>query len=275
MFKFKNIKLLITSFVIVSLFYPNTYKLIYDNIDKTRIILSINKTDLKVIDSKTNKSKIAILFSGGYKTIYDKAFPIIENNNLIANVGFIPSLENEDGYMNYSELSSLYIKGWNILNQTYSHEKNMYFKCDELISDIIKAKKYMDTHYLDFASDSVIIPYGEVNPYLIKLLKENNFCSIKTSDNIILMDGEIEYCHLKVININNSTTVEQFEEFISRCKKNNYFCIVMFDRLDDNNYNRNSNYCSIEKFKRIIDTILKHNNEYEVVTYNNLISKKN
>lgn len=216
----KGIILLIM--ILVFLMYPSTYIFLngyISSINSTFKILTTKESKTVDVFSKTNsldKSTIKILFifDGGYKNVYENAYPVFKKYNLKGNVGVIPSLISEKKYMNVSELTNLYLEGWDILNQTFPYEADLYDSPTKELEDIQKTKKWMDNRFFTRTSDSVIMTYGEINPYLIKLLKNKDFKSIRTSDNIIdLSKDKVEYKPIKVMDLSQNPDISIIKKF--------------------------------------------------------------
>lgn len=264
-----RIKITLVTAIIVLLMYPMTYKKINTLIVKLYVGLKINI--FEEVRGKKVKSDdeifVSIMFDSGYKSVYENAYPILRENNFTASIGIIPILLHEEEHMSYIQIGNLYTKGWDVLNQSYSNQVNMYNNCYELLDDIQRAKKWMDNKYLKRSSNNVIIPYGEINPYLIPLLKESGYSSIRTSDNIILLNNdEIQYYEAKVINVLSDTSVEELTKFLKNASDKKKDVLIIFNKIEDNVTENNMSY-NTNNFREIIKYIKDNKELYEVVNY--------
>lgn len=264
-----RIKITLVTAVIVLLMYPMTYKKINTLIVELYVGLKINIfEEVRVKKEKSdNEIFVSIMFDSGYKSVYENAYPILRENNFTASIGVIPTLLHEEEHMSYMQFGNLYMKGWDVLNQSYSNQVNMYNNCYELLDDIQRAKKWMDNKYLKRSSNNVIIPYGEINPYLIPLLKESGYSSIRTSDNIILLNyDEIKYYEAKVINVLSDTTVEELINFLENAGDKKKDVLIIFNKIEDN-VNEDTMCYNTNNFREIIEYIKNNTEHYEVVNY--------
>lgn len=264
-----RIKITLVTAVIVLLMYPMTYKKINTLIVELYVGLKINIfEEVRVKKEKSdNEIFVSIMFDSGYKSVYENAYPILRENNFTASIGVIPTLLHEEEHMSYMQFGNLYMKGWDVLNQSYSNQVNMYNNCYELLDDIQRAKKWMDNKYLKRSSNNVIIPYGEINPYLIPLLKESGYSSIRTSDNIILLNyDEIKYYEAKVINVLSDTTVEELINFLENAGDKKKDVLIIFNKIEDN-VNEDTMCYNTNNFREIIEYIKNNTELYEVVNY--------
>ncbi len=267
-----SIRIVLFTALLVLLMYPMTYKKINNTVLELYVGFKINILEKGQVEKEKSKDEIfvSIMFDGGYNSVYENAYPILLENDFTASIGVIPTYTYEEKHMSYNEIASLYIKGWDVLNQTYSHKANMYDYCYELLDDIQQAKKWMDNKYLKRSSDKVIIPFGEINPYLIPLLKEAGYVSIRTSDNIILLNNdEIKYSEVKVINVQSDTTVVELIDFLKKASLNKKDVLIIFNKIEDNVMGRTLSF-STDNFKQIIEYIKNNMDKYEVVNFSDI-----
>ncbi len=253
--------------------YPKTYSVLYGLYNNILIAVKINSNvygELNNGYTSDNIIKVAMIFDSGYESVYNNALPILNKYNLKANVGIIPSLVNEKGYMSYFQISDLYINDWDILNQTYSHKQNMYDYSENLLEDIKRSKRWMDNNFLSRTSDDIIMPYGEINPYLLKLLYENNFNSVRTSDNILILNkSDIQYYQVKVIHISADVKMSDVTKFLHESFETNTTAILIFNKISEIQDNSKM-YYNKNKFSEIVKFLYDNNHKYKVVTYSKL-----
>ena len=253
--------------------YPKTYSVLYNLYNNVLIAVKINRDVYGELNSEyidNNYIKVAIIFDSGYESVYYNALPILKKYNIKANVGLIPSLINEKEYMNYFQISNLYIDGWDVLNQTYSHKQNMYDYSEKLLEDIKRAQRWMDDNFLNRTSNDVIIPYGEINPYLLKLLYENNFNSVRTSDNILTLNkSNIQYYQVKSIHMSANVEIVDVKKLLQESFEAKTTTILIFNKISENQDNSKMNF-NKSAFSEIVEFLYDNSHKYKVVTYSNL-----
>jgi len=205
--------------------------------------------------------------------LYEKAYPGLKKYKLKGNVGVIPSLTSEKKYMNTSELTNLYLDGWDILNQTYPYEPDLYDNSTMELDDIQKAKKWMDNCLFTRTSDSVIMTYGEVNPYLIKLLKNKDFKSIRTSDNIIdLSKDKVEYKPIKALDLTRNPDLSIIEKFLEDAQKSNTIAVFVLGKVDEINEEDKETFNQYT-LTQLVEYIYWNSNKFEVISYSDLFKE--
>jgi hypothetical protein len=273
-----NKGIVLLTIVLVFLMYPSTY------IFLNRYIININNT-IKILTAKESKqegvsnntsltsksnTKIVFIFDGGYESVYEKAYPIFGKYNLKANVGVIPSLVNEKKYMDVTRLTNLYLEGWDILNQSFPYEYDLYDNSTRVLEDIQKTKKWMDNRFFTRSSDCVIMTYGEINPYLIKLLKEKGYKSVRTSDNIIdLSKYKIEYKPIKVMNLTENSDISTIEKFLEDAHKSNTTAVFILSKIGEIT-DHDDRVFSQYTLTQLLEYLYWNTNQFEVIPYSDL-----
>ena len=199
-----NVKIVILSILIALIMYPETIAYLVSmgkNLNTARRLGTVTEKEAK-ITADTDKTRVVFIFDDGWESVYLKAGGIMEKYGYKASISVIPSLVGEKEYMSYEQLSRLQLKGWDLLNHSYSHEEKAYDNPDKLLADFNKAREWMKNRYMGKCSDMLIIPYGEINPYLINCLKAAGYRNVRTSDNIIILDkNKIEYFPVTTVNL--------------------------------------------------------------------------
>lgn len=217
------------------------------------------------------KTKVVLMFDGGRRSVYTEAYSIMKEYGFRASVQIIPSRINEAEHMSYDQLARLYLDGWSLLNHTYSHQEDMYNSSDELLSDINKARHWMHNRYIGYNSDSVAIPFGEINPYLIGELKAAGYYSIRTSDNIIMLDNDvISYFPIATINILSTMSVERIKSTLLHPPEDTEAVVLIFNNIGASEDNSRMTF-STEKFKELITFIQQSSDKLQVITYSDLL----
>ncbi|GAA0720967.1 hypothetical protein GCM10008905_10800 [Clostridium malenominatum] len=275
----KGIALL--TIILVIFMYPSTYIFMnrhISSIKSTFKILTAKESKQKELSTKANTTskrdtKIVFIFDSGYECVYEKAYPIFKKYNMKGNVGVIPSLTTEKEYMDVTKLTTLYLEGWDIINQSFPYEYDWYDNSTRVLEDIQKTKKWMDNKFFTRSSDSVIMTYGEVNPYLIKLLKEKGYKSLRTSDNIIdLSKYQIEYTPIKSMDLTKNPDINTIEKFIADAHKAKATIVFILNKIDETNGHEEKVFNQSTLLK-LLEYIYLNKNELEVIPYSYLFTE--
>lgn len=252
--------------------YPRTIEIFIKCVNDSLTARKINNSTIQrnnaVIDPQ--KTKIVFIFDGGWASVYSEAYEVMKKYNYKGNVSVIPSRINEEEFMSYRQLSDLYLQGWDLLNHSYSHKKNSYDYTDELLSDLNKARKWMKNRYIGRLSDMLVMPYGEINPYLIAQLKAAGYRNVRTSDNIIILnEDKIDYYPVMTINLLTNVTVEEVEDQLTHITGEPQAVIIILNKIEDKNDGFDMVY-SKNKFEEILMFINQHNDKFQVINYSQL-----
>jgi len=202
--------------VIALLFYPDTYRTAQRVLQNTHAAIRLNnylgeEEPLAPVDE--DKTQIAFMFDDGWASVYSNAYPLFQKYGTKGSVAIIPSLTAESEYIDYSHLSELYRQGWDILNHSYSHKEDMHDQPEQLLIEFNRAREWMERNYLVKCADMAVIPYGECNPYLIKLLAENDYRNIRTSSNIItIRNKKTTYYPIRAISPSDKSSLDLIYE---------------------------------------------------------------
>ena len=217
-----------------------------------------------------DKTKIVFMFDDGLSSVYSEAYSLMKEYGYKGSVSIIPSLIVENEYMSYKELAELYLDGWDLLNHSYSHRADAYNNTDELLSDFDKSRRWMENRYFGKYSDMVVMPHGEINPYLISQLKNAGYRSVRTSDNIIVLDS-FNYYYYPINSINPLTNISVNEVTAQLKQSFNEFktFVLIFHKIGDEEDEFGMTY-SKDKLKQIIMFINRHSDIFQVLTYSQL-----
>lgn len=257
--------------MIAFLLYPQTLIFLSDNGKDFYVAMKINLSSVQSKEPvQANKTKIVFMFDDGWRSVYTKAYSIMKEYNYKGSVPIIPSLVGEKEYMDYGELGELYLQGWDLLNHSYSHSENMYEDCDALFSDYNKARQWMKNRYIGDCGNMAVIPYGEINPYLIRQLKDKGYDNVRTSDNIIILDNDnIIYYPIITINLLTDMPVDKVKDILIQTFNEPKTVLVILHKIGEKENGFGMTY-SKEKFENIIVFIGNHQDKLQVITYSQL-----
>lgn len=157
-----------------------------------------------------------------------------------------------------------------MLNHSFTHEENIYDDVDNLYSDLNRAKQWMENRYIGSHSDMVVMPYGEVNPYLLKILKDAGYHNVRTSDDIILLDKDvIEYYPVTTINLKSETNTTEVENLLKFSIYEHKTIIIILNKISGIEDGLGMTYRK-DKFEQIIEFIDNNSDKYQVITYSQL-----
>ncbi|HOV70261.1 MAG TPA: polysaccharide deacetylase family protein, partial [Clostridia bacterium] len=186
--------LILATVVLALLMYPQTYIAIkvYSADALTLAKLSnFGGYDLAGKKRKDGQIDVVFMFDDGWKSVYTTAYPLFAKYGLRASLAIIPAKLSEHEYMSFNEVGELYMNGWDVLNHSYTHKENMDSK--QLFNDFQLAADWMEKRFLYKGAKMAVVPFGFCDPYLIKLLIDAGYHSVRLSDNIIVLNTQKAY----------------------------------------------------------------------------------
>lgn len=267
-----NIKVVILSIFIAILMYPRTIEILVKSVSDIKTARILNSNTVKIDNTviAPDKSKIVFMFDGGWASVYSDAYELMKKYSYKGNVSIVPSRINEQQFMSYQQLSDLYLEGWDLLNHSYTHREEIYDKTDRLLSDFNKARKWMQNRYIGRLSNMLVMPFGEINPYLIAQLKDAGYRNIRTSENVIKLDSyKIEYYPVMTINLSADITAQEVEALLTGSSYKSKVVIIILNKLGDKDDGSGMIY-SIEQFEGILMFINQHSDEFQVINYSQI-----
>jgi peptidoglycan/xylan/chitin deacetylase (PgdA/CDA1 family) len=267
-----NIKVIIISILIALFMYPKTIDFLITSAENISVAYKLNtciiQSNKNTVDS--DKTKIVFMLDDGWESIYTDAFDVLEKYDYTASMPIIPSMIDEKEYMSYEQLSKLFLQGWDLVNHSYSHKENAYENTNELLSDFNRAREWMKNRFMGNCSDMVVLPYGEINPYLIRQLKDAGYRNVRTSSNIIVLDkNDIEYYPVTTISLLTDVTVNKVKEMLLQRVNEPRTIIFILHKIGDRDNGFGMTY-SKENLEEIILFLTEHSDEFEVVSYSQL-----
>lgn len=267
-----NLKAVVLSVLIAVLMYPRTLEILIRSAEDISIArkLSSNAIRYNIDIIEPDKTKVVIMFDGGWSCVYTDAYEAMKKYNYKGTVAIIPSRINESQFMSYKQLADLYLEGWAFLNHSYSHKDNSYDMTDEMLKDFNRARQWMKNRYLGDFGDMVVMPYGEINPYLIEQLKAAGYRNVRTSDNVILLDkAEIEYYQVAMINLSKDLAVNEVQEMLTNITDETKAVIIVLNKIGSKEDSVDMTYSKV-KFEEILRFINKNSDKLQIVTYSQL-----
>ncbi|MGB7606065.1 MAG: polysaccharide deacetylase family protein [Lutisporaceae bacterium] len=267
-----NIKVVILAIFIAILMYPRTIEILIKSVKDIKTAKKLSSSTVKINNAviDTDKCKIVFMFDGGWASVYSDAYEVMKKYNYKGNVSVIPSRIDEKQFMSYQQLSDLYLQGWDLINHSYTHKGNIYDKTDELLSDFNRARQWMQNRYIGKLSDMLVMPFGEINPYLITQLKDAGYRNVRTSENIINLDGyKIEYYPVMTVNLLTDVTTEEVEGILTDITYKSKVVIIILNKIGDKDDGSGMTY-SKDQFEKILMFINQHSDEFQVINYSQL-----
>ena len=179
---------------------------------------------IRKTNSSIPKKSIIITFDDGWKSIYEKAFPILDNYSYVATNFIVTNYANGSSgyisYMNWSEVEDLKDKGWDVQSHSVSH-KNLINLSEEEYRKQLNDSKTILKDKLNVDANSFAFPFSSSNQSYTEICGEYyDLCWTKatkaSSPSYVYKNTLNVFSSLKRINIGFDTTLNWFKSMLGR-----------------------------------------------------------
>ncbi|KUO74024.1 MAG: xylanase [Desulfosporosinus sp. BRH_c37] len=122
-----------------------------------------------------------ISFDDGYLDNYTTAFPILTKHGFTATVFMVTSYINGDEFMSWHQLKELVANGWEIEGHTTNHPYLTKIDSSTVLSELKTSKEQLEKE-LGHSVDFFAYPYGDLNPTVLKALKDTGYLMAVTTE---------------------------------------------------------------------------------------------
>ncbi|MEA4970410.1 MAG: polysaccharide deacetylase family protein [Candidatus Pelethousia sp.] len=268
-------KKLYYAFVLVAiclslLMYPETHFSLLDGLNNTLVLLQLSNFsygDLPAEPIDKTRTQVVFMYDDGWGSVYSGAYPLLKRYGYRGSIAVIPAMVREREYMSFTQLAELYMEGWDILNHSYSHKEDMYFRCDEMLLEFMRAREWLDNHFFTRGMNMVITPLGECNPYLIPLLMKKGFQNIRTSDNVLLLNrNNTAYFPVKTIHLLTDVSAETAQAELMSYSGGGAAVLLNLHKIDEASDGSQMSF-SLQKLETIIEFLHANEDKFQVVSY--------
>lgn len=256
------------------LMYPETYSRVLDGLNNTLVLLRLSNfshSDIPAESIDKTRTQVVFMFDDGWSSVYSGAYPLLKRYGYRGSIAVIPAMVPEREYMSFAQLAELYMEGWDILNHSYSHKEGMYFRSEEMLSEFMHAREWLDQHFFTRGMNMAITPLGECNPYLIPLLAKKGFQNIRTSDNVLLLSrNNATYFPVKTIHLLTDVSAETVQAELAACVGGDLAVLFNLHKIDGAD-DRTQMSFSPQKLEALIEFLHVNEDKFQVVTYSGLV----
>ncbi len=125
---------------------------------------------------------ILVTFDDGYKSVYSKAYPIMQNYSIKGTSYIIGNVIGTTNYMSTSDIDALYNIGWTIGNHTLNHTDFTNLTIEQIETAILDGQNWLINNGYQKTSKHLAYPFGYNTP---NALTAANNLGIKTGRTII------------------------------------------------------------------------------------------
>lgn len=246
----------------------------WDNINS--IIINFKSNDetkqltvvTKSIESYTPRPLCTIFFDNAWESVYTNAYPIMKAKNFPAAASVITSFVGEPPFSTLTELQKMNAAGWEITNNTESHQNLPNLTPEQAETEVKNAMDYLINSKFGLGSFNFNPPDNAVNAVTLNIIKKYAITCVRDYNNFNL-NPKFDLSNLSFMLVSNTTSVSEITQWIDDAIIHGYWLILMFHSIEtpattDTQY-------SIENFQQVIQYLYSRENEIDTTTITNAI----
>ena len=146
--------------------------------------LALNVTFLELKNNMPGTPRVVLTFDDGYESVFDTAFPIMEQCGIKGTVYVNMGLIGNEGMMTLQQLHTLYDAGWTIASHTPNHTDLTTLTNIEDVKSILQTGiDWLKNNGFDRGADHFALPWGKYNDMVLQAMRE---VGIKTDRTVLL-----------------------------------------------------------------------------------------
>jgi peptidoglycan/xylan/chitin deacetylase (PgdA/CDA1 family) len=225
---------------------------------------------LKVLGQNAfDKGMVSLSFDDGWQSIYDNAIPILNAAGFKSSQSIISNYIGAGGYMDQSEIDTLYATGHDITSHTTDHSDLTTLSTSDLQSEIYGSRDYLIKN-VGKPVDSLAYPYDSYNSLVGQALLGAGYLSGRTVDggfndkstDRFALGGQAVERGGTCDGGQPATTLAQVQSWIDTAAANNTWLILVLHQID--NIDANCYGYTPEILQEIVDYL--KTSEVDVVT---------
>jgi hypothetical protein len=215
--------------------------------------------------------KISILFimDTAWETQYTVGYKLLSKHQMPGNISVIPDLIDQEKYITLNQLADLYIKGWDLLNGPYD---NPGFA--NLIKELNKGRSWLKSHEFKRTKDVVVLSGNSYDNKTIGVLKDNNFKSVRTINEVWNTESVEKNQKVSVINIDSSTDPLWVMDWIDEAVESKKDIVFILHKLEKITSETGMQY-EPQNFEKILNYISERKELMDVITYSQWLDRQN
>ena len=166
-----------------------------DENDYTVLTLGKAMNRLKSRDKLPEKT-VVLTVDDGYKSFKTAAVPLLEKYDFSATIFLCTQYVGKSGYLTWDDIRDLQDNGYEFGNHSHSHDHFLNYSDtrtrEEFREDLAQAEQHFKRELGD-KPDLYCYPYGEYNPDMQDILRENGYKAATAQKSGVIYSGSNEY----------------------------------------------------------------------------------
>jgi peptidoglycan/xylan/chitin deacetylase (PgdA/CDA1 family) len=221
----------------------------------------------------TARSKAVITFDDADKSVYTHAYPIMKTYNQNGVVFTPTALVGAGSVMDVTNLTNLYLDGWDISSHTVNHTDLTTVSNYQLEMELVDSKAWLDGNGFTRSSWYIAYPYGSYTDNVVSFVENAGYVMGRrtgyTIQSPMIPESWYQY-RLTAYTVLNTTNHESVKDYIDYAIANNSNIYLLFHRIVDTSADTNEKYLTSD-FQEIMDYLYVKSNYIDTVTLSDLM----
>jgi peptidoglycan/xylan/chitin deacetylase (PgdA/CDA1 family) len=199
--------------------------------------------------------EVTFSFDDGSRTQVNNGYPILFKYHYPATIYLeTKPLGHDDFFMDWGDVKTLDLAGWDIEAHTYSHKDLTTIPLSQVRKELDKS--IQDLRWHGYNAKHFAAPYGAINPQVLALVKKR-FVSNRAAwvqGNELNWENHLNRYNLSVLPLNEKTDMWLVERCIEHATFEKRYLIFMIHRVVKDPKECKDDYCiSTEKLQKVVE----------------------
>ena len=188
---------------------------------------------------KFARALVTITFDDGWRSIYNNAYPVMQQYGFRSTQYLTTSFLNKKSYMTNAMVSTMQQNGHEIAAHTVTHPSLPKVSSTQLYNELVNANDTLKTSYGVYPTNFAT-PYGEYNDSVLTAIKQQYYSHRTIEKGLNYADSMDQY-RIKSYMLEVSTPVSQVKKWIDDAKATNSWLVLTYHEVKPNDqwtYNR-------------------------------------
>ncbi|HEY8886624.1 MAG TPA: polysaccharide deacetylase family protein [Candidatus Microsaccharimonas sp.] len=170
---------------------------------------------------------ISLTFDDGWTSIYDNAFPLLQQYGLVSTQYIISSYIGQPYYMTTAQVQAFQTAGSEIGSHTVDHPHLTSLTAANLTAELSQSQKTLQKDFGTSAALNIASPYGDYNQAVVTAIQKY-YQAHRSVDVGFNSKDDFNPYNILVQNITTSTTPADVADWIAQAKATNTWLVIVY-----------------------------------------------
>ncbi|MCA9364390.1 MAG: polysaccharide deacetylase family protein, partial [Candidatus Moranbacteria bacterium] len=184
---------------------------------------TIDDYELYAVSSNFSQPMVSLVFDDGWKSIYEKAIPILDSAGIKSTQYIVSDFLGENSYMTQDDVLAMAVLGHEIGAHSRTHAHLTQLNASQLQSEVVGNRD--DLQAMGFDPVTFTYPYGEYNDVVIQAVKDAGYVGARSVDVGFNIPSSNRYV-LKDQHVESGVTVSDAKQWIDEAIASKQWLII-------------------------------------------------